>query len=306
MAVFLEQLTEAIGLLRGTRSAVSVVSLYGAGGTSAALGSDAHAVRVEMGRRLGLGITPVSWHVARDRLVRFGTACGLVATIASRFAREVIGLSRTEIGELREAEGYLHGASSTMPQKVNPVQSEAIVGFAATAQSLVPALYRSMEATHERATGEWQIEWTVLPQIAISSASALSLGVDVASGLVVDAGRMRKAMEDDKWMLMAEAYMMGLAPYCGRERAHDIVYHAASRARESAADLSSELVRELDADGLGELSVRIESMIAPESYLGDVLDQCASSRLAWRRSANGDLTDDVRALTSDLETPGHE
>jgi 3-carboxy-cis,cis-muconate cycloisomerase len=91
-------------------------------------------------------------------------------------------------------------------------------------------------------------------------------------------------------MLMAEAYMMGLAVYCGRERAHEIVYHAAARARDSAADLSGELVKELEAEGLDELSVRIESMIAPESYLGDFRDQCDAARSAWQRSTAGNAS----------------
>ena len=55
----------------------------------------------------------------------------LAATAATcgKLAREVVELSRPEIGEVREEGGHLRGASSTMPQKANPIASEAVVGL---------------------------------------------------------------------------------------------------------------------------------------------------------------------------------
>jgi NAD(P)-dependent dehydrogenase (short-subunit alcohol dehydrogenase family) len=52
-----------------------------------------------------------------------------VCAATPRFAREVVDLSRTEISEVAEASGHLRGASSTMPQMANPVESEAVIGM---------------------------------------------------------------------------------------------------------------------------------------------------------------------------------
>ena len=50
-----------------------------------------------------------------------------------------------------------------MPQKANPIESEAVVGLSAIAAQQVPAMLVAMSGGHERAAGEWQIEWDVLP-----------------------------------------------------------------------------------------------------------------------------------------------
>ena len=70
--------------------------------------------------------------------------------LCTRLAREVIDLSRTEIGEIGEASGHHRGASSTMPQKANPIDSEMVLGMAVTAARCPGSLYRAMEVQQER------------------------------------------------------------------------------------------------------------------------------------------------------------
>src|ERR1700752_3985573 len=86
-----------------------------------------------------------------------------MAATCARFAREVVDLSRTEIAEGAEAAGHLRGAPSTLPQKANPIEAEAVIGMSITAGALASALFRAMEAGHERAAGEWQAEWEGKP-----------------------------------------------------------------------------------------------------------------------------------------------
>ena len=225
LAVLLVELDRQRTRLRQVRPRVAMVSLYGGGGTSAALGEQAAAVRAVMGARLRLGVSDVPWHVARDSVAEFGYVCAGLSATCARFAGEIIDLARTEIGELAEPAGHHRGASSTMPQKANPIGSEAIIGMAATASALSAALGRAMEAGHERAAGEWQIEWETLPQHAILAAGCARLGGEIASGLRVFPEAMRRNLAGDGYV-MAEAYMMRLADPLGRERAHDLVYAA--------------------------------------------------------------------------------
>ncbi|TDE33345.1 3-carboxy-cis,cis-muconate cycloisomerase [Nonomuraea mesophila] len=258
---------------------VRVVSLFGAGGTSAAMGERAREVREGMAARLGLRSAEVPWHVARDGVAEFGVTCASLAATAARFAREVVDLSRTEIGEVREAGGHHRGASSTMPQKANPIGCEAVIGMSGTAGALSSGLFRAMEAGHERAAGEWQVEWYVVPLLAELAAGALASAADVAAGLRVYPAAMRANLDAEGGLIMAEAYMMRLAPALGREKAHDLVYRAAHEARESGralADALRDVAGPDDLAGLGALPV------PPESYIGDAGAICAAALDAWR------------------------
>ena len=121
-------------------------------------------------------------------------------------------LSRPEIGELREAGGHLRGASSTMPQKANPIESEAVVGLSVLAAQQVPALLAAMQGEHERSAGEWQIEWDALPLVCVYGAGALSGTGRILDGLQVFPELMSANLALDGGLLMAEAAMMAIAP----------------------------------------------------------------------------------------------
>jgi 3-carboxy-cis,cis-muconate cycloisomerase len=178
LATYLWQCQRLRSDLHELRGTCCLVSLHGAAGTSAGLGPRADEVRTEMAGLLGLAVPGGPWHVTRDGLAAFGAACSRAAAACARLAREVIDLSRTEIREVSESEGHHRGASSTMPQKANPIDSEAIVGLAISAAAVAGSLYRAMEAGHERSAGEWQVEWHGLPAAcswrSVSCASPLS------------------------------------------------------------------------------------------------------------------------------------
>jgi 3-carboxy-cis,cis-muconate cycloisomerase len=280
MAVYLAELTRHRERLDQLGPRLGAVSLYGAGGTSAALGQQAVAVREAMARRLGLAAPVVPWHVARDSLAEFGQVCALLSATAARFAGEVIALSRTEIGEVAEEGGHHRGASSTMPQKANPIGSEVTVGLAASAAALLPSVYRAMTAPHERAAGEWQIEWFALPQLAELSAGAVANVGRVAAGLQVFPDRMRANLAADGGLIMAESVMFRLAPALGREAAHDLVYGAAREARASGTSLLDAL-RPLLPPGRETLLDDAHAALAPEAYTGDPVGVCNAALAMW-------------------------
>jgi 3-carboxy-cis,cis-muconate cycloisomerase len=264
-AVYLAEVSRHRTRLRSNLRDVGVVSLFGAGGTSAAYGAKARLLRRAVADRLGLHSVDVPWHVARDGLATFAMGNTAMAATAARFAREVIDLSRTEIAEVAEAGGYLRGASSTMPQKSNPIDSESVIGLAASAGALSVAMLRAMEAGHERSAGEWQIEWQVLPQIVCLCSSAVLTAGIATENLQIFPDRMRENLNADGGLIMAEAYMMRLAPRIGREEAHELVYEAARQVRESNRPLL-DIVRELVSDGTRR---ELPEVLVPESYLGD-------------------------------------
>jgi 3-carboxy-cis,cis-muconate cycloisomerase len=281
-AVFLGEVTREVAELRRLRPVVGVVSLFGAGGTNAAMGEEAARVRAGLARRLDLADTEVPWHVARDRIARFGQACSLLAATCVRFAREVVDLSRTEVGEVAEQDGHHRGASSTMPQKANPISSEAVIGYGVAASGAAGLLARAMEAGHERSSGEWQIEWLAVPQVAEYTAAAVALTAGTAESLRVFPERMRANLRLDGGLLMSEALMMRLAPALGRERAHDLVYAAAARARAEGEDLVSACARDLPDDLREEIGP-----LDPSGYLGEAAAVASAAVREWKTVRNG-------------------
>lgn len=276
MATYLAELLRHQERLEDCVSRACRVSAFGGGGTSAAYGPKVGKMRTHMATHLNLDDASVPWHTARDGVAEFGSLCAMLAATCGRFAQEIIALSRTEIGEVSEAVGHHRGASSTMPQKANPVLSEAIVGMTATCGPLSAALLRAMESGHERAAGEWQIEWQVVPQLAVLAASALSVAAEAAEGLQVYPERMRANLEADGGALMAEAYMMQLADELGQAGAHDLVYAAVRAARLDGCDLYTALCKARAEDG--DAPVR---RIAPEQYLGEANAICETARRQW-------------------------
>lgn len=279
IAVYLSQLADMIEALHAVKRAACRVSLFGAAGNSSALGPHAAIIREFVAQELGLSDAAVPWHVARNRLVDVVERSTQLATVAGRFAREIVDLSRTEIREVSEQDGHLRGASSTMPQKSNPISCEAVIGMVAILQSLSPAAHRMAEAGHERAAGEWQIEWYVMPESMCLAASAVTVAGDIAANLVVSPETMERNLERNK-EIMAEAYMVSLAPRLGRQAAHDLVYAATRASRREAGSLYEtldQLLRETTPqEGLAE--------IRTDDYLGESSEICELSLRHWADS----------------------
>lgn len=280
MAVFLAESVRHRRRLEQFRERVAVVSYFGAAGTSAAVGHHAPVVRGEMARLLGLTTTDVPWHVGRDNVAEAGTVCALLASTLTRFAREVVDLSRTEVGEIAEADGEYRGASSTMPQKANPIASEAIIGLAVSASTSSSALLRAMEAGHERAAGEWQVEWRAVPTVTCCTAAALAAAADVAGGLRVFPERMAKNITLDGGAILAEAWMMRLAPVIGRDQAHEVLYRAVRDARSENLALADAVIRQLSPAAASTVTA---DPVTAAAYLGEVDAACEQALAAWRQ-----------------------
>jgi 3-carboxy-cis,cis-muconate cycloisomerase len=146
-----------------------------------------------------------------------------------------------------------------------------------------------MEAGHERAAGEWQIEWQVLPQVAVLAAGALATAHEVAAELRVDPGRMLRNLGATDGRLMAEAHMIAMAPQVGRERAHDLVYAAAQQSAAEDRPLAVVLEEHVRAAGL---DAALAAPIAPADYVGDPDAVCDAALAAWQRPLSPHTTDD--------------
>ncbi|MBX3028878.1 MAG: adenylosuccinate lyase family protein [Chloroflexi bacterium] len=282
VAVWLAELTRQLDRLREARPRACAVELFGAGGTSAAMGPDAGRVRRAVAGILGLTSVEVPWHVARDGIAEASFLAATISGTCVRIAREVADLARSEIDEVREPLTHGRGASSTMPQKANPILSEVVIGMGTIAASQLPAVLAAMQGRHERATGEWQVEWDVVPLLYCLAAGALVATTSVADGLVVNADRMRHNLAQDGGLIMAEALMMALAPAVGRAEAHHLVYDLSARARTEGRDLRDVVTRDLPADLAAQLP-SAEVLLDPARYTGEVDAIVGSAVADWEQ-----------------------
>lgn len=271
MATFLAEVGRHRTRLREIRPRVALISLFGAGGTGAALGPKVAEIRAKMAQLLQLENTDVPWHVSRDGLFEFAAWCSGMSGTCARLAQEIIDLSRTEIAEVREQSGHHRGASSTMPQKANPIDCEAIIGLSGVAGALVAAAQHAMQHGHERAAGQWQIEWQVLPQIAHLASSALKTSVGLVQNLQVFPQTMLENLDRDGGLIMAEAYMIRLAEKLGQSSAHDLVYQSSHQARREGKSLQ-EVLNQYEP-------------IQPQDYLGEATAVCQKALELWRETA---------------------
>ena len=243
------------------------VSFGGAAGTLASLGKDGIAVMEGLAAELGLAAPTAPWHVCRDGLAEAVSFLGLLCGSLGKLATDIILLAQTEVAEVAEPYVAGRGASSTMPQKRNPISSEYILAATRGVQALVPLMLGAMAQDHERGTGPWQAEALAIPQAFVLAHGALEHARTIAEGLAVDAARMRRNLDLTGGLIVAEAVMMGLAPMLGRGEAHHVVKHACDIALTESIPLAQALARapevatKLDAAAIARLT-------DPAGYLG--------------------------------------
>jgi 3-carboxy-cis,cis-muconate cycloisomerase len=278
-AVWLGMIERHLERLAQLRPRVLVGQLAGAAGTLASLGDKGLAVHDALMEVLGLGRPATPWHAARDGLAETAAFLGLVTGSLAKVATDVMLLMQTEVAEAFEPFVAGRGASSTMPQKRNPISCELIVAAAKIVRGNVGLMLDAMAADHERATGPWHLEWVALPEAFTAASGALRQSRFMLEGLVVDAGRMRRNLDLTGGLIVAEAVMMALAPHTGRQAAHDIVYGACRAALDKGTTLLAELekqgevTRHLQRERLAELTDPVNYLGSTQAMIDRALDR---------------------------------
>ncbi|BCF94788.1 class-II fumarase/aspartase family protein [Paraburkholderia largidicola] len=249
------------------RERVAVVEFAGAAGTLASLGDKGFEVQKALAEELKLGVPATTWHVARDGFAEAVNLLALVTGSLGKIALDIMIMASTEFAEVYEPFVKGRGASSTMPQKRNPISSELMLAAAKAVRQHAGLMVDAMIQDFERATGPWHAEWIAIPESFILTAGALHQAKFALGGLVVDEARMKHNLGISKGLIVAEAVMMGMAPYTGRQQAHDIVYDACRTVNEQGGTLAQALA------ALPEVTkhfdrAAIDRMTDPANYLG--------------------------------------
>jgi 3-carboxy-cis,cis-muconate cycloisomerase len=267
VAVWLSGIQRHRQRLAELRPRAILAQFSGAAGTLASLGADGFAVQEGLADELKLGRPDITWHVMRDNVAEIVTYLGLVTGTLGKIGTDVLMMMQSEVGEVFEPFAHGRGASSTMPQKRNPVSCELMIVAAKAVRQNVAMMLDGMLHDHERASGPWHVEWLALPQAFILSAGALGQARVMLDGLIVDKARMLRNLELTNGMIVSEAVMMGLAPHIGRQTAHDLVYDACRDAvtgNRPLYDVLAEMPAVTDKLSLA----AIKSLCDPANYTG--------------------------------------
>ena len=270
LAVLVAEMRRHQERIADLRPRLLVGQLAGAAGTLATLGDQAGPVRAAMLARLGLAEPAIVWHTARDAIAETVALLAMIGSTCGKFAGEVVNLQRSEIAELAEPAGAERIGSSTMPQKHNPMMAQNVVALARLLAALPASALAAMMPEHERDMAAWQMEWLVVPQAFILASGALHHATAIASGLRVDAGRMRENLKNAGGFINAEAVMMALAARIGRPAAHDLVGAITRQAAQAGTPLAEALAS--DATVAGHLDrAAIDALLEPQAWLGEAV-----------------------------------
>jgi 3-carboxy-cis,cis-muconate cycloisomerase len=162
------------------------------------------------------------WHTCRAPITRIGDALVGCTDAWGHLANDVITLGRPEIAEVAEPAGTGRGASSTMPQKRNPVLSLLIRRTALASPLLGAQLHlAAADAGDERPTGSWHTEWATLRTLARDTVVAAAHTTELLAGLEVDPARMRATLQGASPGILAERLKPGPVGLASRNDARN-------------------------------------------------------------------------------------
>ncbi|KAL6916549.1 hypothetical protein ACHAP8_007030 [Fusarium lateritium] len=271
-----------------------LVQFGGAAGTLASLGDSDNGIRVRkrLATILGLKDPVITWHVARDTIAEVVNFLALVGGSLGKIALDLIMMSSNELNEVAEPFVPHRGASSTMPQKRNPISSEIILAQSKILRAQAGLVLDGMVSDFERASGPWHLEWASLPVAFISAVGSLHQANFALSGLQVNSNAMKANLESTRGLIVAEAVMMKLAEFVGRQEAHEIVYGACVAAVEKDLSLIESL-QKIDEVTQHLSTEQLLLLVDPTNYLGccrlmvDELLKSKAASLKRKASTNG-------------------
>ena len=229
LALWYAELTRDVERIARARQVISVGQLSGAVGTFAHIPP---SVEADVCRALGLEPAPVSSQVIqRDRHAELLSALAVTASSLEKFALEIRGLQKTEIGEVEEPFAKGQKGSSAMPHKRNPIGCEQIVGLARLVRANAGAAFENNALWHERDISHSSVERVILPDSFIALDHMLRRFTRIVAGMVVYPERMRANLELSRGVVFSGTVLLELARRgVSREQAYEWVQRNAMRA----------------------------------------------------------------------------
>ncbi|HEX9369266.1 MAG TPA: adenylosuccinate lyase [Vicinamibacterales bacterium] len=245
LALWYAELQRDLDRVLRARDAVSVGKMSGAVGTFAHLDP---SIEARVCERLGLEPAPVSSQVIqRDRHAELMSTLAITAASLEKFALEIRGLQKTEIGEVEEPFGKGQKGSSAMPHKRNPIGSEQIVGLARLLRGNAMAALENIALWHERDISHSSVERIILPDSFIALDHMLRRFTRIVRGMAVYPERMLENLGRSRGVVFSGTLLLELAKRgVPREQAYEWVQRNAMRAFHEQRDFKDLILADPD------------------------------------------------------------
>jgi len=251
MAMWYAEVQRDIVRVERARETVRVGKISGAVGTFAHLDP---SIEAAVCARLQLEPAPISSQVIqRDRHAELLSALAITAASLEKFALEIRGLQKTEIGEVEEPFRKGQKGSSAMPHKRNPIGCEQVVGLARLIRANAMAALENVALWHERDISHSSVERVILPDSFIALDHMLRRFTRIVAGMVVYPDRMLENLNRSRGVVFSGQVLLELARLgVSREQAYEWVQRNAMRAFHEQRDFKTLLL--VDADIMARLT----------------------------------------------------
>ena len=235
LAIWYAEIGRDISRVQRARATVSVGKMSGAVGTYAHLDP---GIERAVCAKLGLEAAPVSSQVIqRDRHAELMSALAITGASLEKFALEIRGLQKTEIGEVEEPFDKGQKGSSAMPHKRNPIGCEQIVGLARVLRGNLGAALENVALWHERDISHSSVERIIFPDTFIGLDHMLRRFTRIVAGMVVYPERMMRNLELSRGVVFSGSVLLALASRgVSREQAYEWVQQNAMRSFDEGLD----------------------------------------------------------------------
>jgi adenylosuccinate lyase len=249
LALWLAELRRDRQRMERARDAVAVGKISGAVGTYAHLEPE---IEQRVCAALGLVAAPISSQVIqRDRHAELLAAMAITAASLEKFALEVRGLQKTEIGEVEEGFAKGQKGSSAMPHKRNPIGCEQLTGLARLVRSNAMAALENVALWHERDISHSSVERVIIPDSFITLDHMLRRFTRIVRALVVYPDRMRENLARSRGIIFSGTVLLELAQRgVSREQAYTWVQRAAMRSHDERLDFKEVLIADPEVMGV--------------------------------------------------------
>lgn len=278
VAGWVEALGRDVQRLTSMQERVFVLPFGGSVGAMHTFAGKGQPLNRELASILGLGVMLVPNRTVNDLFADYVVQMSLLASSIERIASEIYRMMSTEIAEASELQASSVVGSSTMPHKTNPKFIVKVIALAADLRHMAPAALQATQSAHEGDAVTNQLVVSVVDRVSPLAWRLSRAFADILQRIRFFPPVMQSNLEVLGPRIVSENLMMALAPYIGRNQAHDLIHDAIL----SAHCPSHELVARLAAHPALEQhfdQAQLTQMLDPLTYLGE------SERIANEASA---------------------